>query len=780
MAPAAEGRRTAAEWVAHPHQAAAANSYLWWRADLQVAVPAAAELRISADSRYRAWVNGRPLPDGPVPAQPGSSYVDTHEVGALLAAGRNCLAVAVHYVGHGLGRGPLLLCELEVDGEVRAATGTTPWRTRVADAWVTPAFAMPFNVFDPFQEVYDARREPAGWRAVGFDDSEWLTGVTVEWPGADDLPLVEARPVRPMGEQPRRFAAVTGVEECLWLRNRSRPDLSISLSQVGLPLRYAEAHGLPNLLSGAGPAVLACSDEHLRDRTFDGIHDPCVLLDLGRVEAAYVELDVEGPAGATLDVGLAERLIDDRFNNAIEGQFASRYVLREGRQTFRTFAWRGFRYARLRLTEASGPVRLHSLHAVVTGYPFDDVGRFGSSDPQLDRLAEICRHTLRLCCHESIMDTPWREQAQWLGDVAAVTIPAMRACFGDSDLVGKYFREAARTQRSATGTLASISNGPTGDRDIDIVDYSLWWVVALLDQYMYAGDESLVHDLFPVVRGVLDGVLEQRSSRGLVRAFQWVFVDWADVDVDGEPAALNAVAYGALRAGAQLAQRVGAAAEARRWTSAAAQLRAAFLPAYWDAKRRMLLDASTATWSSPDVSEHSGFAAIRFGLLEDEVGRRLAARLLVEPAADVTEAQPFFSSVVLDALYRVDRMDLALMVLRERWGTRFVDRGFSSTPEEWGINGSWRSGSYDGFLRSLSHAWSAYPAAFLIQRFAGIEPLAPGCRTVRIAPAQIDLDYDVCFPTPLGPIEVSKQGSRTVVKAPADMTVVRSGRPLST
>lgn len=776
MAPAADGRPCQAEWVAHPTQTAAADSYLWWRAEAQVDVPAAAALHLSADSRYRVWVNGRPLPDGPVPSQPGAAYVDTHDVGPLLLPGLNCLAVAVHYVGPGLDRGPLLLCELEVDGQVLAATGLTPWRTRVADAWVTPAFAMPFNVFDPFQEVYDARREPQGWRDVGFDDSQWLAGSAVGWPGSGDQPLVEPRPVPPMAEQPRRFTAVAAVEECLWLRDRSRPDLSISLSQAGRPLSYADAQGLPNLVSGDGPAVLSCSDEHLRDPTFDGVYDPCVLLDLGRVEAAYVELDVEGPAGAALDVGVAERLIDDRFNNAIEGQFASRYVLREGRQTFRTFAWRGFRYARLRLTEASGPVRLHSVHAVVTGYPFDDVGHFASSDPKLDRLVEICRHTVRLCCHESIMDTPWREQAQWLGDVAAVTIPTMRACFGDSPLVGKYFREAARTQQPSTGTLASISNGPTGDRDIDVVDYSLWWVVALLDQYLYSGDESLLHDLFPVVRGVLDGVLEQRSSRGLVRAFQWVFIDWADVDVDGEPAALNAILYGALRAGARLAEQLQAAAERQRWESAAAQLRAAYLPTYWDADRQVLVDSSTARWSSSTVSEHTNFAAIRFGLVDDEMGHRLADRLLVERTPDVTEAQPFFSSVVLDALYRIDRMDLALSVVRERWGARFVDRGYSSTPEEWGINGSWRSGSFDGFMRTLSHAWSAYPAAFLIQRLAGIEPVDPGCRTVRVAPALVDIDYDIRFPTPLGPIEVSKQGARTSVKAPAAMTVLREGR----
>ena len=51
---------------------------------------------------------------------------------------------------------------------------------------------------------------------------------------------------------------------------------------------------------------------------------------------------------------------------------------------------------------------MHRVTALRTRYPFEDRGAFESGDEKLVRLFDICRHTIRLCCNESIMDTPWR------------------------------------------------------------------------------------------------------------------------------------------------------------------------------------------------------------------------------------------------------------------------------------------------------------------------------------------------------------------------------------
>lgn len=145
-----------------------------------------------------------------------------------------------------------------------------------------------------------------------------------------------------MDHSPTRPIGVVA-EECLWLETRTRRELSIRLCQAGRPLEAATVEDPDGFITGAA-VVLACSDPGAGDRTgVDRVHDPCVVLDFGAELTGYVELEVEGAAGTMIDTGFAERLVDGHFNNAIEGQFACRYLLRDGRQTWRSWAWRGFR-----------------------------------------------------------------------------------------------------------------------------------------------------------------------------------------------------------------------------------------------------------------------------------------------------------------------------------------------------------------------------------------------------------------------------------------------------
>ena len=80
-----------------------------------------------------------------------------------------------------------------------------------------------------------------------------------------------------------------------------------------------------------------------------------VVLATGRVINAWVEVDIEGPPGAVLEIGYAERLLDGEFNNAIEGQFADSIELGSRRVTWRCFGWKAFRYLKLRVHGAFSP-----------------------------------------------------------------------------------------------------------------------------------------------------------------------------------------------------------------------------------------------------------------------------------------------------------------------------------------------------------------------------------------------------------------------------------------
>lgn len=110
-------------------------------------------------------------------------------------------------------------------------------------------------------------------------------------------------------------------------------------------------------------------------------------------------------------------------------------------------------------------------------------------------------------------------------------------------------------------------------------------------------------------------------------------------------------------------------------------------------------------------------------------------------------------------------------IINERWGQRMVDKGATSTFEEWGINGSWRDGDYKGFLRTLSHAWSAHPAEFFIRNLIGLEIVEPGCKAVKVNPRNVDFDYSVVFPAPDGEIKVTKEGDKVDISISGEIVI---------
>src|SRR5574341_446600 len=91
-----------AVWIGSPHPFDLHEVYLCFRspADWQLAPPQRAELLISADCRYKLWINGQFAGRGPARSFPHAQCVDRLDVTAFLRAGRNLIAVQVYQPGY--------------------------------------------------------------------------------------------------------------------------------------------------------------------------------------------------------------------------------------------------------------------------------------------------------------------------------------------------------------------------------------------------------------------------------------------------------------------------------------------------------------------------------------------------------------------------------------------------------------------------------------------------------------------------------------------------------
>jgi hypothetical protein len=174
--------------------------------EFDLAAPGHAELRITADSRYRVWVNGTWVNDGPGKAYPEHFTFDVYDISGLLRPGANRIEVAARHYGvgtfHGIAREPGLLAELEAGGEVVAATDAS-WMGAPDPAlarWV-PKVSCQMEPCELFDARLDARldAEPA-----------WQPADERFEPGAAPWRDLSARRSKPLTKIPRKPAAFRG------------------------------------------------------------------------------------------------------------------------------------------------------------------------------------------------------------------------------------------------------------------------------------------------------------------------------------------------------------------------------------------------------------------------------------------------------------------------------------------------------------------------------------------------------------------------------------------
>src|SRR5262249_18792882 len=104
-----------AQWIWFDGDSAPSNFYLYCRKSFTIdSKVTAAPIHVTADSRYKLFVNGTFVGRGPVRSDPRWQYYDTYDLTPFLRAGENVLSAIVHQYGvptssYMLGRGGFLL-----------------------------------------------------------------------------------------------------------------------------------------------------------------------------------------------------------------------------------------------------------------------------------------------------------------------------------------------------------------------------------------------------------------------------------------------------------------------------------------------------------------------------------------------------------------------------------------------------------------------------------------------------------------------------------------------
>ena len=728
VSPAAAETPWSADWIADPDTPGQAAGVQHFRREFTLpSRPQRFVVKVSADNRYKLYVNGTEVAAGPARGDLLHWRYETIDLAPHLRAGRNVVAALVTNWGDvrpaaQVTRRTAFVLQGEGAEAEAINTGAAGWHVSSSRAYsfsaVTGKDSGGYYVAGPGED-FDAAAWPWGWEQPGYDASAWRAAAPV-----------------PDGKAYLRGGHPYGMGQWqLVPRNIPMPERKL-VRFAGL--RRAEgvvADG--RFLQGRGDLVVLA-----RTRA-------TLLLDQGELTMGYPVLVAGGGKGASLTITYAESLFgadDQKGNrNAIDGKtirgLRDRIRFDGGERRFTPLWLRAWRYVQLDIETADEPLRLHDMHAVFTAYPFVQKAKFAADQPGLQPIWDLNWRSLRISAFETYWDTPYYEQLQYVGDTRIESLLSVYQA-GDDRLMRNAIEQF---DDSRTGEGLTASSWPSGMRQ-QIPSFSLWWIAMVHDYWMLRDDPAFVRRFIPGTREVIAWHERHVDDTGMLGPMPWwAFLDWSKAyGIRGVPpggGTGRATAFTlqfalVLRQAAELEKAFGEPALAVHYRTRADELVASARRQAWDESRGLFAD-------SPELrvfSQPTNALAILTDAIPAERRSGVIDRLLSE--RDMGQASLFFRFYVDEALQRTGTAD------------RYLDR--LAPWREMLANGLTTTAETPEPSRSDSHAWSAHPNYHLLATVLGIRPGTPGFKSVIVAPQPGPMRrLSVTMPHPQGKISVA-------------------------
>lgn len=654
-------------WIGSEHPFDLHEAYIDFERhfDLSV-VPGRARLIVTADSRYKLWINGCFVSRGPARCWPHRQLYDVLDVSSHLRAGKNTINATVYSPGYShfsyVHRGAHgLLLALEAEGTLICATDDT-WSAARNRSWRNDVQRL--SIYGSGVERQDMRR---------FDEAQWRTAKIVAPPEGTLWQGLDQRDVPILTEEIRALDAPVQVRQC---RSPSLDDPHMALREIW---------------SDPGDGAYAA-------RVFD----------LGQSAVCFARIHAgSARGGERLFASYAENfrsgeLVIPNPSTYCRMQPTDEFILATGDQTVEPFSMRGGRFLIV-----TCPRELEvRVDAVITRYPLKFTP-LHFEDTNLQSIADLCLRTTLACLQDGFVDSVWRESSQWLGDGVAQAF-ALSAVSDDLRPLRRMITMAA-DGAYPDGVLPSVLPGEV--HAYTITDYNFSWIELL---HSYCGRATDGEEFLAVMRPKLDGITahfrQQLDHQGLLRSEpgRRLFLDWSPVDRREPSLTYNGRYLHALQIAAQLTQSdiiIAEAMELRKnirkhfnrsghWFENAHGVKASQLG--------LSLALLTGCIESSATTATCNTVVLRS--LDPDDGHSDSKTVL---------ASPFMHYYVFLALERAGRIKEILDIISLRWG-RWAAAGEATCWENWSVDFP------DG---SKCHGFSAHPLGWL-HKYGTTKPTA--------------------------------------------------------
>ena len=727
------------------------------------AVPEQLWVKISADSRYKLYVNGHFVTEGPQKGNLEVWYADSVDIAPWLLRGANIVAAEVLRYPESFSRRnmslyrtpfPCLYLEQRDGTDFIAKSG---FRCKVdrmltfrKEPWnPAPIYAM---------EMVSGSNKWQGWKEAGYDDSDWAEAVPysiMDIPQGQSPFNLRDRSIPPMAHHNKRFAGVV----CL------RDDQDNEIDDAARTQAW-------NALLQAGKALaIPAHTTETVEISADTLRTAYPLLSVSGGKGSSVRLLCSEcyagppvPNGGTTPDNLpvkGDRI--DHMNGRLHGNedsyTAGGFGTKERPEAWEPFWLRTFRFLRVTVETGDAPLTIQNLSYRTVGYPLESATNIRCSDDSFAPIWDISLRTLKRCMLETYVDCPFYEQLQYAQDARAEAL--FTYTVSADDRLARQCMEAFRLSQRSDGLINSCA--PTVRTNV-IVGFSIYYLLMIHDHMMYFGDRDLVQTHLPAIEQILAFFDRNRLDCGvvghvggtIVRERYWSFIDWcAQWNLTGGCPPASRKGTGAitmesllyligLQKAAELEDFAGDPARAKIYRAQAAALG----PAIRENCIGQGLDGVPLLQDGPGIEEYSAHQqvfAILTGVVSPEEGRAMLNTVLAHPEL------PQCSVSMHPYLFRALELTGQYEKADDRWNIwrKMVADHLSTCVEN------------DADARSDCHAWGSAILYELPAAYLGLRPAAPGFARASIRPVTGHLTWcegDVITPRGMARIAWRKNG----------------------
>ena len=675
--------------------------------------PASFVVHVSADNRYKLFVNGKQVSQGPARGDLYFWNFETINIASYLNAGSNYIAAVVWNDGRHKPEAQIThLTAFILQGntaEEEVLNTNDSWKTIKDESYQPLPVRVPgYYVAGPAEWV-DMNKHVKGWDKPDYDDGKW----------------VKARVIGP------GVTKETAVNSTGWM-----------LVPSPLPQMEMTTQRLSSVRKTEGVQVPAGFPATKTKVTIPANSKATILLDQGFLTNAYPTVVFSGGQNASMLMGYAEGLyigkqedlngfrvptLPKGNRNEVEGKLfigKTDSVISDGstNQEYSPLWWRTYRYLQLTVNTKTEPLSIEDVYGTFTGYPFVQNAKLQTQNPEMGKMLDIGWRTARLCAFETYMDCPYYEQLQYIGDARIQALVSLYNA-GDDRLVRNALTLIDHS-RIAEGI--TLSRYPTDLRQ-EIPTLSLWWITMLHDYYMYRPDSLFIKNKLPGARQVLSFFEKYQQADGsLKNAPYWEFTDWAEgkgwnfgmapKGKGGESAVLDMQLLWTYQLASELENKLGLKDLARLYAGRAHRLKQTIQRKYWNQGRGLYAD----TEDKDMFSQHANSLAILSGVITGKKATTLANEMLTDTT--LVPASIYFKFYLHQALVKAGLGNDYLKWL-DKWREN-MNMGLST----------WAETSDVSTTRSDCHAWGSSPNIEFFRTILGIDSDAPGFSKVMIKP----------------------------------------------